>query len=70
MAEWRLHDIRRSAATHLGELGALPHVIEQILNHQSGHRAGVAGINQRSKYQDQVRAALQVYGDYIERLAA
>jgi len=65
---WTLHDLRRSAATHLGELGTLPHVIEQILNHQSGHRAGVAGIYQRSKYQDQVRAALQTWGDYVDRL--
>jgi integrase len=68
MAPWTIHDCRRSAATHLGELGVLPHVIEQILNHQSGHRAGVAGIYQRSKYQDQVRAALQTWGTYVERL--
>jgi len=68
MQPWRLHDLRRSAATHLGELGVLPHVIETILNHVSGHRAGVAGIYVRSKYQDQVRAALQTWGDYIDRL--
>jgi integrase len=65
---WRLHDIRRSVATHMGELGVLPHVIETILNHVSGHRAGVAGIYQRSKYQEQVRTALQLWGNYIERL--
>jgi hypothetical protein len=63
-----LHDIRRSVATHMGELGVLPHVIETILNHVSGHRAGVAGIYQRSKYQEQVRTALQLWGNYIERL--
>ena len=68
IAPWTIHDCRSSCATHLGELGVLPHVIEQILNHQSGHRAGVAGIYQRSKYEDQVRAALQRWGDYIDRL--
>ncbi|HMF25915.1 MAG TPA: site-specific integrase [Pseudolabrys sp.] len=68
MADWHLHDLRRSAATHMGELGVLPHVIETILNHVSGHRAGVAGVYQRSKYQDQVKAALQLYGDWIDRL--
>jgi len=68
MQPWRLHDIRRSAATHLGELGVLPHVIETILNHVFGHRAGVAGIYVRSKYQDQVREALQTWGTYVDRL--
>ena len=68
IARWTIHDLRRSAATHLGELGCLPHVIEQILNHQSGHRAGVAGIYQRSKYSGQVRAALQTYADYIDTI--
>ena len=70
IAPWRLHDLRRSAATHLGELGVLPHLIEQILNHQSGHRAGVAGVYQRSKYPDQVREALQMWGTYVEGLTA
>ena len=40
---YRLHDVRRSVATGLGELGVLPHIIEAILNHYSGHRSGVAG---------------------------
>jgi integrase len=47
---WRLHDIRRTVATRLGDLGVLPHVIEAILNHVSGHRAGVAGIYNRAAY--------------------
>jgi len=68
MAPWTIHDARRSVATHMGELGVLPHVIETILNHVSGHRAGVAGIYQRSKYHDQVREALQMWGTYVERL--
>src|SRR5262249_34205525 len=38
-AGWRLHDLRRTAATRMAELGTLPHVIEAILNHVSGHRA-------------------------------
>ena len=38
---WRLHDLRRTCATGLAEIGVLPHIIEAILNHVSGHRAGV-----------------------------
>jgi integrase len=34
--------IRRTCATGLGNLRVSPHVIEQILNHRSGHKAGVA----------------------------
>jgi integrase len=67
--EWTIHDCRRSAATHMADhLDVQPYVIEAILNHYSGHRAGVAGIYQRAKYQDQMRAALQAWGDYIDEL--
>jgi hypothetical protein len=38
---WRLH-IRRTIATRMAEdLKVLPHVIEAVLNHVSGHKAGV-----------------------------
>ena len=37
---WTTHDIRRSVATRMADLGIAPHVIEQILNHQSGHKRG------------------------------
>ena len=35
----------------MAELGVLPHIVEAILNHVSGHRAGVAGIYNRAKYE-------------------
>ena len=37
---WTHHDIRRSVATGLANIGVQPHVVEQILNHQSGHKRG------------------------------
>src|SRR5262249_27758816 len=66
VAPWTLHDLRRSAATHMAELGTTPHVIEAILNHFSGHRAGVHGIYNRARYADEMKAALQAYGDWID----
>ena len=45
---WDVHDIRRSVATRMADLGVQPHIIEQILNHQSGHKRGPAGIYNRS----------------------
>jgi integrase len=67
---YRLHDLRRSCATQLGELGVQPHHIEAILNHYSGHRSGVAGVYQRAKYADDMRAALQRWADHIEKITA
>ena len=38
MPDWTLHDLRRTAATMMAELGVLPHIIEAILNHISAIR--------------------------------
>jgi len=70
IALWRLHDLRRTCATQLGELGVQPHHIEAILNHYSGHRAGVAGIYQRAKYSDEMRTALQRLADHLDQITA
>ena len=66
---WRLHDIRRTVATRMAESGVLPHVIEAVLNHVSGHRAGVAGVYNRAIYSEEKRQALQRWAEHIpERL--
>ncbi|MER2197177.1 tyrosine-type recombinase/integrase [Methylobacterium brachiatum] len=62
---WRLHDIRRTTATGMAEIGVLPHVIEHVLNHVSGYRAGVAGIYQRFEYADEKRAALNAWAEHV-----
>jgi integrase len=68
IAEWHVHDLRRTCATMLGELGVLPHVIEQALNHVSGAKAGVAGIYNKSKMIDAVRDGLQRWADHIDQI--
>ena len=65
---WRLHDIRRTVATGLADLGVLPHVIEAVLNHVSGHKAGVAGVYNRASYAAEKRAALTLWGDHLSTL--
>jgi integrase len=69
MAPWTIHDARRTVATGLGNLRVPPHVIEQILNHRSGHKAGVAGTYNRSAYPEEVREALARWADHVASLA-
>ena len=65
---WTVHDLRRSFATGLADLGVAPHVIEATLNHQSGHKRGVAGIYNRSSYGREMRAALALWADHVGTL--
>jgi integrase len=68
IAPWRLHDLRRTCATGMAELGVQPNHVEAVLNHISGHKAGVAGIYNRAKYADEMRDALQRWADHVEAL--
>jgi integrase len=68
LAHWVLHDLRRTAATGMANIGIEPHIIEAILNHISGHKAGVAGIYNRASYDKGKRAALAQWADHVEAL--
>jgi integrase len=65
---WRVHDLRRSVATGMADLGVQPHVIEAVLNHVSGHKAGVAGIYNRSTYEPEKRQALDLWANHLMAL--
>jgi integrase len=58
LPDWTIHDLRRSAATHMAEIGVLPHIVEAVLNHVSGHKSGIAGIYNRAGYEKDKRDAL------------
>jgi integrase len=60
-----IHDIRRSAATHMAELGIQPHVIEAVLNHVSGSKSGVAGIYNRAAYETEKATALSRWAEHV-----
>jgi integrase len=68
VAPFVLHDIRRSVATKMADLGIQPHIIETILNHQGGHKRGVAGIYNKSSYANEVRNALVMWADHVRAL--
>lgn len=65
---WRLHDIRRTVATGMAGLGILPHVIEAVLNHISGHKSGVAGIYNRATYAKEKQEALTLWASHIAKI--
>jgi integrase len=67
-AHWTYHDLRRTCVTGLAELGFDRDLIELIVNHVSGSRAGVAGIYNRSQKIAERRAALQRWADHIDQI--
>jgi integrase len=66
---WVIHDLRRTVSTRMHEdVGIAPHIVEAVLNHVSGARAGVAGTYNRALYLDDKRRALAAWADHVERL--
>ena len=65
---WVLHDLRRTAATGMAEIGIQPHIVEAVLNHVSGHRAGVAGVYNRASYAAEKREALEKWASHIRSI--
>jgi integrase len=66
LAPWRLHDFRRSLSTTMHErLGIQPHIVESVLNHISGHKAGTAGVYNRSDYAREKHTALMLWQGHV-----
>jgi integrase len=68
IAPWRIHDLRRTAATGMAEIGIAPHVVEACLNHVSGAKASVAGVYNRAAYAPEKKAALERWAAHVEGL--
>jgi integrase len=67
-SSWTLHDLRRTAATRLADLGVQPHVIEACLNHIGGHKAGVAGVYNKASYAREKERAFKMWGERVAAL--
>jgi integrase len=67
---FRLHDLRRTAVTHMAELGIQPHIVEACVNHVSGAKAGVAGVYNRAAYADEKRAAFERWAAHLQGLVS
>ncbi|WP_256515500.1 tyrosine-type recombinase/integrase [Alsobacter ponti] len=66
---WRIHDLRRTAASGMARLSVPPHVIEKILNHLTRQISGVAAIYNRYGYEREKRDAMEQWADFLARLA-
>lgn len=65
VANFTIHDFRRTGRTHLAELGVDPVVAERCLNHRI---RGVEGIYNRHQYFDERRAGLVLWGELLVSL--
>jgi integrase len=64
-ADWTRHDLRRTAATLMGEMGVIPDIIEATLNHVTVH-SQIATVYNKSRYRPEVAAALQKLADALD----
>lgn len=67
-SDWRLHDLRRTAASEMAKMGIAPYVVEKVLNHVSGTLGGVASVYNRYGYDAEKRDALDRWGKCLEQL--
>jgi integrase len=67
LPHWTIHDLRRSFVTGMNEnpLSVPPHIIEAIVNHQSGTRGGVAVTYNRAEYIPERRHALNKWASHL-----
>jgi integrase len=63
-----LHDLRRTIATGMQRLGIGLPVIEAVLGHIAGSRAGIVGVYQRHTYDAEKRTALETWAQHLASL--
>ena len=69
--DFRIHDLRRTAATQMAELGINPHTISQVLNHVSVTRGTVTGrAYVKYQYDREKRHALEAWAARLEQILA
>jgi hypothetical protein len=54
----------------MANLGIAPHVVEAVVNHVSGTKAGVAGIYNRAEYATEKKDALARWAAHVQGLGS
>ena len=68
--DWTVHDLRRSAATHMAKSNIPPHVVAAILNHSPGRTMGISAVYIRHQYRAERREALESWAGFVLGLTA
>jgi integrase len=63
VADFVLHDFRRTASTHLHEMGCSSDAIEKALAHST---KGIRGVYNRAEYADERKRILQLWANFVE----
>lgn len=65
LPHWRLHDLRRTVATHMEELGIPPHIVGSVLNHDPKSYKGITSIYTRGDLIFARRKALNAWARFL-----
>lgn len=65
---WKLHDLRRTVATHMQRLGIRHETIEHLLNHREKARTGIAKVYQTHDFKPEKLTALQRWEAELDRI--
>jgi integrase len=65
---WHRHDLRRTSATMMGQLGVMPAIVESALNHRDIH-SKMGGIYNKWRYLPEVADGLQRLADRMDVIA-
>jgi integrase len=66
--QFRAHDLRRTAASYMGEAGVDRFHIAHVLNHRSVTHSAVTAIYDRYRYDKEKRAALEKWAEVLSRV--
>jgi integrase len=65
VVNWRLHDLRRTAATRMSEAGVPRFTIARVLGHAD---TSITATYDRASYRDEKRAALEKWASFLTRV--
>ena len=71
IAHFRIHDLRRTAATRMAEMGINPYTISLVLNHISASKSTITGkVYVQYSFDREKREALDAWSARLERIIA
>jgi len=65
---WRLHDLRRTMRSGLGQIGISPDIAERTIGHVTG--TAVSRVYDRHTYGPQIRSALAAWAAHVETIVS